>query len=70
MNNKGKIFKTIEQDFEKNYPISLKNRHMETTIFRLRSGHNLLNSPLTEFYSLWYISGRQHFYLLLFIVYI
>ena len=46
MNNKGKFFKSIEPDFEKIYPISLKNRHMETTIYRLRSGHNLLNSHL------------------------
>jgi ribonuclease HI len=45
-NNKGIFFKTIEPNFDNIEPIHLQNRHMEKTIFRLKTGHCLLNSHL------------------------
>jgi ribonuclease HI len=45
-NNKGIFFRTIETDFDKIQPINMTNRHMEKTIFRLKTGHCLLNSHL------------------------
>jgi ribonuclease HI len=43
---KGQFFRTTEKDFDKILPLQLQNRHMETTIYRLRTGHCNLNSHL------------------------
>ena len=45
-NNKGRFFKTIEPEFDKTNQINMKNRHMEKIIYRLKTGHNLLNGHL------------------------
>jgi ribonuclease HI len=45
-NNKGRFFRTVEPHFDQIQPIHFQNRHMEKTIFRLKTGHCRLNSHL------------------------
>ena len=45
-NNKGQFFKFIEPDVKNIQIINLQNKHMETIIYRLKTGHNRLNMHL------------------------
>ena len=46
LNNKGQFFKSIEPIVKNIQIINLQNKHMETIIYRLRTGHNRLNMHL------------------------
>ena len=46
LNNKGQFFKLIEPDVKNIQIINLQNKHMETIIYRLKTGHNRLNMHL------------------------
>ena len=45
-NNKGQFFKSIEPNVKNIQIINLQNKHMETILYRLRTGHNRLNMHL------------------------
>ena len=46
LNNKGEFFKLIEPDVKNIQIINLQNKHIETIIYRLKTGHNRLNMHL------------------------
>ena len=46
LNNKGQFFKLIEPDVKNKQIINLENKHMETIIYSLKTGHNRLNMHL------------------------
>ena len=45
-NNKGQFFKSLEPNVKNIQIINLQNKHMETILYRLRTGHNGLNMHL------------------------